>query len=559
MEERKFDYIIVGAGTAGCLLANRLSRDPAKRVLLLEAGKKDNYPWIHIPVGYLYCIGNPRTDWLYQTEADAGLNGRALRYPRGKTLGGCSSINGMIYMRGQARDYDGWAAETGDSAWSWENVVPDFKAHENHYRMDAGADPATGDNSRFSDLHGHGGEWRVEKQRLRWEILEAFAAAAVQAGVKRTDDFNGGDNEGVGYFEVNQRAGLRWNASKAFLRPIRTRANLQILTETLVERLIIERAADGHLACSGVVVRRNGQSVEYRARSEVVLSAGAIGSPHLLQLSGIGPGALLSQHGIEVHLDLPGVGENLQDHLQIRTVYKVSGARTLNTLANNLFGKARIGLEYALRRTGPMSMSPSQLGAFTRSNPSQPHPNLEYHVQPLSLDAFGEPLHDFPALTASVCNLNPVSRGSVRLRTNRPDQAPAIAPNYLSTDEDRKVAVESIRQVRQIAAQPALARYQAEEWKPGPQFQSDADLLKLAGDIASTIFHPVGTAKMGKKHDAMAVVDSRLRVFGIKGLRVVDASVMPRIVSGNTNSPTLMIAEKAARFMAEDARNAAQA
>jgi choline dehydrogenase len=553
MEDRQFDYIIIGAGTAGCLLANRLSRDPSKRVLLLEAGRKDNYPWIHIPVGYLYCIGNPRTDWLFKTEADPGLNGRALRYPRGKTLGGCSSINGMIYMRGQSRDYDGWAAETGDSAWSWENVLPDFKAHEDHCRLDAGADPLTGSNSRFSDLHGRGGEWRIEKQRLHWEILEAFAEAAMQAGVPRTDDFNTGDNEGVGYFEVNQRAGLRWNASKAFLRPVRQRRNLVVLTEALVERLIVERAADGQLACAGVVVRRDGETVEYRGRSEVVLSAGAIGSPHLLQLSGIGPGAILSEHGIDVHLDRPGVGENLQDHLQIRTVYKVSGVRTLNTLASNLFGKARIGLEYALRRTGPMSMSPSQLGAFTRSNPSQPHPNLEYHVQPLSLDAFGEPLHSFPALTASVCNLNPASRGSVRLRSNRADVAPAIAPNYLSTDVDRKVAIESIRQVRQIAAQPALARYQPQEWKPGPQFQSDAELLKIAGDIASTIFHPAGTAKMGRQQDAMAVVDSRLRVLGINGLRVVDASVMPRIVSGNTNSPTLMIAEKAARFLAEDA------
>ncbi|MDY0883466.1 GMC family oxidoreductase [Dongia soli] len=558
MEDLKFDYIIVGAGTAGCLLANRLSTDVNKRVLLLEAGKRDNYPWIHIPVGYLYCIGNPRTDWLYSTEADPGLNGRALRYPRGKTLGGCSSINGMIYMRGQARDYEGWVAETDDNAWSWENVVPDFKAHEDHYRMDGGVDPVTGGNSRFSDMHGHGGEWRIEKQRLRWEILEAFADAAVQAGVRRTEDFNSGDNEGVGYFEVNQRSGLRWNASKAFLRPVRERPNLQILTEALVEHLIIERAADGNLFCAGVAVRSNGQTVEYRSRSEVVLSAGAIGSPHILQLSGIGPGALLNKHGVQVLRDMPGVGENLQDHLQIRTVYKVSGARTLNTLANSVFGKARIGLEYALRRTGPMSMSPSQLGAFTKSNPSRPHANLEYHVQPLSLDAFGEPLHGFPALTASVCNLNPTSRGSVHIRSGRAVDAPAIMPNYLSTDEDRMVAVESIRQVRRIASQPALAKYRPEEWKPGNQFQSDADLLKLAGDIASTIFHPTGTAKMGKQSDAMAVVDSRLRVFGINGLRVVDASVMPRIVSGNTNSPTLMIAEKAARFIAEDARNAAR-
>ncbi|MDX8528523.1 GMC family oxidoreductase N-terminal domain-containing protein [Mesorhizobium sp. MSK_1335] len=556
MPDDAFDYIIVGAGTAGCLLANRLSRDASKRVLLIEAGRKDNYPWIHIPVGYLYCIGNPRTDWLYRTEADPGLNGRSLRYPRGKTLGGCSSINGMIYMRGQARDYDAWAAATGDDSWSWANVVPDFKAHEDHYRMDEGADPMTGDNSRFSDMHGHGGEWRIEKQRLRWNILEAFAEAAVEAGVPRTDDFNGGDNEGVGYFEVNQRSGLRWNASKAFLRPARARRNLAIVTEAQVEALVILRDAEGGKVCRGVVAHTAGRRIEYAARREVILSAGAIGSPQILQLSGIGAGALLRKHGIDVALDLPGVGENLQDHLQIRTVYKVKGARTLNTLANSFAGKAMIGLEYALKRTGPMSMSPSQLGAFTRSDPAQPHANLEYHVQPLSLDAFGEPLHPFPALTASVCNLNPTSRGSVRIRSNRMTDAPMIAPNYLASDQDRKVAADSLRQVRKIAGQAALRRYEPEEWKPGLQFQSDEELVKLAGDIASTIFHPVGTTRMGMPSDPMAVVDSRLRVIGVGGLRVVDAGVMPTIVSGNTNSPTLMIAEKAARMIEQDARSA---
>ncbi|ACP21946.1 putative glucose-methanol-choline oxidoreductase (plasmid) [Sinorhizobium fredii NGR234] len=553
----EFDYIVVGGGSAGCLLANRLSRDPATRVLLLEAGRKDDYPWIHIPVGYLYCIGNPRTDWLFKTEPDAGLNGRSLRYPRGKTLGGCSSINGMIYMRGQARDFDGWAAATGDDAWSWENSLPDFKAHEDHYRLDGGADYQTGGNSRFSDMHGHGGEWRVEKQRLKWDILESFAEAAVQAGIPRSDDFNSGDNEGVGYFEVNQRSGWRWNTSKAFLRPAKTRPNLSIWTQSHVERLMLETDASGRTRCAGVVLSRRGDRVEVRAKKEVILSAGAIGSPHILQLSGIGPAHLLKRHGIEVVHDLPGVGENLQDHLQIRAVYKVGNAKTLNTIANSLIGKAMIGLEYALRRSGPMSMAPSQLGAFTRSDAAQAHANLEFHVQPLSLDAFGEPLHRIPAFTASVCNLNPTSVGTVRLRSGKASDAPAIAPNYLSTEDDRRIAADSIRQIRRIVTQSALAKYRPEEWKPGPQFQSDEELAKLAGDIANTIFHPVGTTKMGRDDDPTAVVDSRLRVRGIAGLRVVDAGIMPKITSGNTNAPTLMIAEKTARWIVEEARQLA--
>ncbi|WP_372660100.1 GMC family oxidoreductase [Hydrogenophaga sp.] len=552
MSDTAFDYIVVGAGTAGCLLANRLSADPSKRVLLIEAGRKDDYHWIHIPVGYLYCIGNPRTDWLYQTEPDPGLNGRRLRYPRGKALGGCSSINGMIYMRGQSRDYDAWADLTGDEAWTWANSLPDFKAHEDHYRLDAV--DAAASNPAFAALHGNarhggGGEWRVEKQRLRWDVLDAFALAAQQAGLPATADFNSGNNEGVGYFDVNQKAGWRWNASKAFLRPVQRRPNLTVWTETRVKRLTLARDPSGALRCTGARLLRGGEAVTVSATREVILSAGSVNSPQILQLSGIGPATLLRQHGIEVQHSLPGVGENLQDHLQIRSVYKVQEAKTLNTLAHSIWGKALIGLEYAFKRSGPMSMAPSQLGAFTRSSPDQPWPNLEYHVQPLSLDAFGEPLHRFPAFTASVCNLNPTSRGHVRILSARFEDAPAIAPQYLSTPEDRQVAADSLRVTRRIVAQPALAPYRPEEFKPGVQFQTDEELARLAGDIASTIFHPVGTTKMGRPDDPMAVLDSHLRVYGVEGLRVVDAGAMPTITSGNTNSPTLMLAEKAARWI----------
>ncbi len=535
-----WDYIVVGAGTAGCLLANRLGADRKASVLLLEAGGADDYHWIHIPVGYLYCIGNPRTDWMYQTEPDPGLNGRSLRYPRGKVLGGSSSINGMIYMRGQARDYDGWAASLDDPAWRWDACLPYFKQHEDHWR---GGD----------DLHGAGAEWRVEKQRLSWELLDAFALAAQQAGIPATDDFNRGDNEGVGYFEVNQKRGVRWNASKAFLRPALARQNLDISTHAMVSRIVLERGAGGALRAAGVeaTIPRQGLRT-LRASKAVVLAAGAIGTPQLLQLSGLGPAELLHQHGIDVQQDLPGVGENLQDHLQIRAVFGVSGVTTLNTLANTWWGKARIALQYALTQSGPMSMAPSQLGAFTRSTPDRRWPDLEYHVQPLSLDAFGEPLHRTPAFTASVCNLNPESRGTVRIRSPRAQDAPAIAPRYLATEGDRRVAADSLRLTRRIAAQPALARYAPHEIKPGVEFESDEDLSRLAGDIGSTIFHPVGTCRMGRADDPLAVLDSRLRVRGVAGLVVADASAMPTITSGNTNAPTLMLAERAAAWLREN-------
>jgi len=572
MNDSTFDYIIVGAGTAGCLLANRLSADASKRVLLIEAGKRDDYHWIHIPVGYLYCIGNPRTDWLYETQAAEGLNGRTLRYPRGKVLGGCSSINGMIYMRGQSRDYNQWAAITDDPQWRWDQCLPYFKFHEDHHQgatethgangvpaallnPQAHQDAASAEYFRVLKARKAGGEWRIEKQRLSWGVLDAFAQAAQQAGVPASNDFNQGNNEGVGYFEVNQKSGWRWNTAQAFLRPTcYARPNFELWTQAQVAGLVIETDADGGKRCTGVKVWDGQQLVTATATREVALSAGSIGSAQILQLSGIGAAQSLKQNGVDVVHDLPGVGANLQDHLQIRSVYKVKHAKTLNTLANSWWGKAKIGLEYAMSRSGPMSMAPSQLGAFTKSDPAREWANIQYHVQPLSLDAFGEPLHKFPAITASVCNLNPSSRGSVTLKSPDFKVPPAIAPNYLSTEEDRKVAADSLRVTRRIMSQPAMAAFEPEEFKPGIQYQSDEELAKLAGDIASTIFHPVGTTRMGREDDPMAVVNSHLQVRGVRGLRVVDAGVMPSITSGNTNSPTLMIAEKAAHWMAKDAQ-----
>ncbi|MGE0578651.1 MAG: GMC family oxidoreductase [Reyranella sp.] len=534
--EGDFDYIVIGAGSAGCVVANRLSADARSRVLVLEAGGRDNWIWFHIPVGYLFAIGNPRSDWMFETEKEPGLNGRSLKYPRGKVIGGCSAINAMISMRGQAQDYDCWR-QLGLPGWGWDDVRAAFKRLDNHFLGD-------------TEHHGAGGEWRVEEPRVRWDVLDAVARAAAEMGIPRTDDFNTGDNTGVGYFHVNQKRGVRWSAARAFLKPVLGRSNLRLETGVLVEKLLFE----GKRAV-GVTFRQNGRLVEARTRGEIILSAGAIASPQILQLSGVGPADRLAELGIPLVCDKPGVGNNLQDHLQQRAIYKVHGVKTLNETYHSLIGRGLMGAEYALFQTGPLTMAPSQLGIFTTSSPEHDRPNIQFHVQPLSLDKFGDPLHRFPAVTVSACNLRPTSRGTVRLRSRDPSAKPVIAPNYLATYEDRRVAADAIRVTRRLMQQHALQAYRPEEFLPGPSVgDDDAALAKAAGDIGTTIFHPVGTAKMGIASDPMAVVDARLRVTGLEGLRVIDASVMPTITSGNTNTPTIMIAEKAAAMVVEDRR-----
>ena len=535
-----YDYVIAGAGSAGCMLANRLSADPGKRVLVLEAGGRDNWIWFHIPVGYLFAIGNPRSDWCFKTEPERGLNGRSLNYPRGKVIGGSSAINAMIYMRGQAADYDHWR-QLGLFGWGWNDVLPYFKKHENHFLGD-------------SEAHAAGGEWHVAAPRVRWDLLDAFRTAAEQAGIKSIPDFNRGDNEGCSAFHVNQKLGRRVSTARAFLKPVLNRPNLRLETGCLVEGVVFEQKR-----ATGLRWTQNGQARMARCRGEVILAAGSIGSTQILQLSGVGPAAHLQEHGVPVVLDRPGVGANLQDHLQLRMIYKVDGIATLNERYHAPLGFARMLAEYALFRRGPLTMAPSQLGLFTRSDSDQERANLQYHVQPLSLDKFGEPLHKFPAFTASVCNVRPTSRGSVRLRSANPFDPPAIKPNYLSTDEDRRIAARAIRLTRRIASQPALAPFHPDEYLPGSSVHDDDEqaLVKAAGDIGTTIFHPVGTAKMGLLSDPMMVVDERLRVAGLERLRVIDASVMPSITSGNTNAPTMMIAEKGAAMLREDAKGLA--
>ena len=524
-----YDYIIVGAGTAGCILANRLSEDPSNRVLLLEAGGRDNWIWFHIPVGYLFAIGNPKSDWMFRTDAEPGLNGRSLAYPRGKVIGGSSAINAMIAMRGQAADYDTWR-DLGLPGWGWSDVLPVFRRLEDHFLGDG-------------PHHGVGGGWRVEAPRLSWPILDAVRDAAIEMGIPRSDDFNTGDNEGAGYFHVNQKRGRRWSSARGFLKPALGRSNLELATDVLVDRLLVK---DNR--ASGFRFRRaDGSEQVARARGEIILSAGAIGSVQILHRSGIGPGKWLQEAGVDCIIDRPGVGQNLQDHLQQRAIYKVRGARTLNDTYHSLFQKGLMGLDYVVRRRGPLTMAPSQLGIFTRSDPTQDRANIEFHVQPLSLDKFGDPLHRFSAITVAACNLRPTSRGDVKITSPDPAKPPSIKPNYLSTDEDRQVAADAIRVTRRLMKQEALRHLHPEEYLPGQSIGDDAEALaKAAGDIGTTIFHPVGTAKMGKAADRQAVVDASLRFQGVDGLRVVDASVMPLIVSGNTNTPTAMIAMKGA-------------
>lgn len=526
------DYIVVGAGSAGCVLANRLSEDPKVSVLLLEAGGEDRNPWIHIPVGYFKTMHNPALDWCYQTEPDPGIANRQLQWPRGKVLGGSSSLNGLLYIRGQQEDYDRWA-ELGNRGWGFKDVLPYFKKSEDQER---GAD----------EYHGVGGPLKVSNLRLRRPIAEHFIKAAQDIGIPFNADVNGAVQEGVGYFQQTAFNGLRWSTAKGFLKPARKRSNLMVKTRCQTSRVLLEG-----LRATGVEYLHNGQVLQARARREVILSAGAIGSPQILQCSGLGPQALLQKVGVPLVKNLPGVGQNLQDHLQVRLVFKTR-ERTLNDEVNNPLQKFWIGLQYALSRTGPLTLAASQVAIFTRSSPEVARPDIQFHMQPLSADKPGEGAHKFSAFTSSVCQLRPYSRGHIEIRSPNCLDYPAIHPNYLSDERDHPVIVGGVKVARRIAQAPSLAPHIVSEFVPGSQYQSDAELLQAARQFSQTIYHPAGTCKMG--NDPMAVVDDRLRVRGVQGLRVVDASIMPEIVSGNTNAPVIMIAEKAADMILEDGR-----
>jgi choline dehydrogenase len=531
-----YDYIIVGAGSAGCVLANRLSADPRCSVLLLEAGPADSYPWIHIPIGYAKTMFNPRVNWCFYTEPDPGMNGRKIYWPRGKTLGGSSSINGLISIRGQRADYDRWEA-AGNPGWGYDDVLPYFR------RLERAVD---GD----STYHGTSGPLWCSPIRQRHELIDAVIAAGNQLGIPRNDDFNGANQEGVGYYHLTTRNGWRCSTASAYLRPIRRRTNLAVATEAHALRVVF----DGRRA-KAVVYRRGGADQTAAARREVLLCAGALQTPQLLQLSGIGPAALLNAFGIPVVHELPGVGQNLQDHLQARVIFECTKAITTNDDLRNPWRKLGIGLAYVFRRSGPMAIGINQGGIFARTTRDAATPDVQFHIATLSSDMAGSPTHAFPGFTMSVCQLQPESRGCVRIQSADPMVAPAMQANYLSTEKDRRTLVAGIRLARRLAATAALTPYVRAEYRPGPAATSDADLLEFAKNTGGTIFHPSGTCKMGPiASDRMAVVDHQLRVHGIDALRVVDCGAMPTVTSGNTNVPAVMMAEKAADMILACAR-----